>query len=67
MIRDAFEMTYERTSFNDATDWLFAGLSLRHAGSFVICGPLLVGVKNISSASVFAADIDGVTADGTPY
>jgi YD repeat-containing protein len=58
---------YGRTSFDDRTETLYAELQIENTGTYSINGPLLVGVKNISSPLVTPADIDGYTAAGIPY
>ena len=57
------ETVYHVTSFNDGTDMLYAQLTLTNVGSYSITGPVLVGVKNLSTPLVGVENIDGVTPD----
>ncbi|EMI22574.1 Na-Ca exchanger/integrin-beta4 domain protein, partial [Rhodopirellula maiorica SM1] len=58
---------YGITSFDFRTNKLYAELSITNSGTYAINNPLLVGVKNISSATVFPSGYAGITADGIPY
>lgn len=61
------DIDYGVTSFNERTDMLRAGVTLTNSGMYAITGPLLVGVRNITSSLVTVRGIDGVTPDGIPY
>lgn len=58
---------YARSSWSDSRETLYADLSLQNIGSFLIDGPLLVGVTNVSDPTVRVRDFDGLTPDGVPY
>lgn len=58
---------YGQTSFNGKTHALYADLSLRNAGSFLIRGPVVVVVTHLSDPSVHVLSPDGLTPDGSPY
>ncbi|MCL2623212.1 MAG: PKD domain-containing protein [Planctomycetaceae bacterium] len=66
-VTPSVEITYGTTTFNDHTNTLRAGVTLTHAGTYQIRGPLLVGIKNISDPSVMATGYDGVAPDGMIY
>jgi len=66
-VTPSIETVYHVTSFNDGTEMLYAQLTLTHVGSYSIRGPVLVGVKNLSTPLVQVEGIDGVTPDGIPY
>ncbi len=63
----SFTGDYARTSFNEATETLYADLQVQNAGTYPAGAPLIVGVKNISDPTVRALEFDGVMPDGTPY
>ena len=66
-VTDSLATHYGGTSFNEATDVLFAGLSLENAGRYSVDSPLLVGITNISDPTVRFRDPDGLTPEGIPY
>lgn len=66
-VSPSFVAAYGRTRFNDKTAELYADLSVKDIGTYLINTPLLVGVRNISNASVVVTNADGKLPDGTPY
>jgi RHS repeat-associated protein len=58
---------YGQTSLDQGTQVLYAGLSLRNDGTYVVKSPLLVGITHLSDPSVRVRDADGHLPDGTPY
>jgi RHS repeat-associated protein len=62
-----FRAEYGRTSFDEATDVLYADLAIRNVGVFPLRTPLILTVEDISDPQVVLRDFDGRLADGTPY
>ncbi|GAB5443698.1 MAG: hypothetical protein Fues2KO_40470 [Fuerstiella sp.] len=65
-VTSSFDFEYRQTSFDDATDVLFAGLQLTNESNQPIDGPFVLVIQNLSDPSVTAKDSDGTTADGSP-
>lgn len=61
------EPQYQRTSFNDKTNLLYADVVLQNNGTYAIDVPLIVAVNHISDPSVQLRDPDGFTPEGLPY
>jgi RHS repeat-associated protein/uncharacterized repeat protein (TIGR01451 family) len=59
--------TYLRTSFNEGTDVLYAGLRVQNVGAYPVDAPVRVVIGNLSDPTVAAHKPDGFTADGLPY
>jgi hypothetical protein len=66
-VTPSFAPAYGQTSFDNASSILYAGLAIKDAGTYPVDGPLLVGVRHITSLSVHVRDADGTLPDGTPY
>tara|TARA_R110002167_G_scaffold352262_1_gene565134 strand:- start:1303 stop:19128 length:17826 start_codon:yes stop_codon:yes gene_type:complete len=66
-VTSIMQVDYTTTSFNDADNQLLTGITLTHAGSYDIYGPVLVGIRNITSPAVSMGNVDGYTAEGMPY
>jgi choice-of-anchor C domain-containing protein len=58
---------YQRTSFNDKTNLLYADVALQNNGTYAIDTPLIVAVNHISDPSVQLRDPDGFTPEGLPF
>ncbi|HQR41209.1 MAG TPA: putative Ig domain-containing protein, partial [Gemmatales bacterium] len=58
---------YGRTSFQQQGLQLYSSLSLRHAGSTPLRGPMLVVLDRVSDASIIPQDADGYLPDGRAY
>jgi large repetitive protein len=58
---------YQRTSFNDKTNLLYADVALQNNGTYAIDTPLIVAVNHISNPSVQLRDPDGFTPEGLPF
>ena len=67
VVSASFAAQYQRTSFNEKNDTLFADLNVRNVGSFAIDAPLLVAVDHISNPAVGVRAFDGFTDEGLPY
>ena len=63
----SFRVEYARTSFDEESELLFAGMAVVNAAPYTVDVPLLVGVANISDPAVRVHDPDGVTPEGIPY
>lgn len=61
------EATYDRSSWNDGKQTLYADFRLQNKGGYLIDGPLLVGVTNLSDPTVRVREFDGLTPDGIPF
>jgi RHS repeat-associated protein len=59
--------TYLRTSFNEATDVLYAGLRVQNVGDYPVDAPVRVVISNLNDPTVTAHEPDGFTEDGLPY
>ncbi|MEM9828734.1 MAG: putative Ig domain-containing protein, partial [Planctomycetota bacterium] len=59
--------SYGITSFDARQDTLYADLQITNTGDIPITAPFLVGLRNLSDASVSLLGIDGYWDDGTPY
>ena len=66
-VTPSYKPSYGHTSFDQATQVLYAELSARNVGTYEVRTPLLVGVEHISDPSVVARSPDGTLPDGTPY
>ena len=66
-VTSGVQVDYHVTSFNDSTEMLYAQLALTNIASYSIWGPVLVGVKNLSTPLVEVNGIQGATVDGIPY
>lgn len=66
-VSNSIQTLYQRTSFNQSNDLIYADFSLQNIGSYGVNTNLLVAIKNISDPSVRARDTDGFTLDGLPY
>ncbi len=65
-----FDVNYHETSWNQSTDTLFADVTLKNNGRYIVRGdtaPLLIGVKKITAPFVTLGDPDLVGPDGTAY
>jgi hypothetical protein len=63
----SLEGEYGRTSFNEKSDVLYAGMVVHNAGQYPADTPLLVGITNISDPTVRVREPDGLTPEGIPY
>ncbi|MEZ6061266.1 MAG: putative Ig domain-containing protein [Planctomycetaceae bacterium] len=66
-VTGSFDVAYAQTSFNAATQTLFADIAVRNTGQFSADVPLLVGITNITDPRVLVRNIDGTTPDGIPF
>jgi RHS repeat-associated protein len=66
-VTPSVEAQYQRTSFNDQTNLLYADVAFKNSGTYAVDTPLIVAVKNISDPSVQLRDPDGFTPEGLPY
>ncbi|MHB8954831.1 MAG: putative Ig domain-containing protein [Pirellulaceae bacterium] len=66
-VSPSFEAEYARTSFDERTNLLYAQLVIRNVGQYGADNPFLVGIRNISDASVRVRQAAGFTQDGMPY
>ena len=66
-VTNAFATTYGRTSFDERTAVLHAGLNLSNVGAVGLRSRLLVGVKNVSNPNVRLYEPDFIGPDGTAY
>src|SRR5205807_4314942 len=58
---------YGRTSWQDASNVLYADFGVKNIGQYAVQGPILVGVTNISDPTVRLRDTTRKTPDGIPY
>ena len=61
-VSESMTATYGQTSFNEDSKTLYTDLSVKNEGQYLIRGPLLVGVTNISDPTVRLKNPDGVGA-----
>lgn len=61
------EVKHGLTSWNEKAKILYSQIDVTNQGQYPIKTPLVVGLRNISNPRVVPNDIDGYTADGTPY
>ncbi|PSF35821.1 hypothetical protein C7H19_15470 [Aphanothece hegewaldii CCALA 016] len=66
-VTPSIQLQYQRTTFNDQTNLLYAETAIKNIGSYSISTPLLVTVRNISDPTVQLRNPDGVTLEGIPY
>jgi hypothetical protein len=66
-VTPSFAPAYGQTSFDNASNVLYADLAIRDIGTYPVDGPLLAGVRHLSDPSVHVRDADGKLPDGTPY
>ena len=66
-ITSSFSANYGQTTFDENNETLFAGLSIKNAGTYSADTPLIVVIKHLSDPLVFVTKADGVTPDGDPY
>ena len=67
-VSSLFDVSYGRTSFNEATDTLYVHLTLtRNTDTGTVRGPVLVALDNIDQPFVALKDADGTTPDGLRY
>ncbi len=63
----SIQTVYGRTSFDQPNSVLYAELSARNAGQYVVDAPLIVAIDHLSDPSVHVRGADGTTPDGLPY
>jgi RHS repeat-associated protein len=63
----SFAPVYGQTSFDQTTNVLSAGLTIRDVGTYSVGAPLLVGVRHLSDPTVRVRGADGTLPDGTPF
>ena len=63
----SIEVKHGLTSWNEKSKILYSQIDVTNQGQYPIKTPLVVGLTNISNPRVVPNDIDGYTADGTPY
>src|SRR5262249_45466796 len=59
-VSPSFLPVYGKTSFDEASQVLHAGLALRNAGSYAVHTSLLVAVRNLSDPALRIREEDGV-------
>jgi large repetitive protein len=66
-VSPSLQVQYGQTTFNDATNLLYADISLKNIGSYAVNSPLVVAIKNISDPTVLLRSPDGFTPERLPY
>jgi hypothetical protein len=66
-VTGSMEIQYQRTTFNDDTNLVYADFNLKNIGSYGVNTNLLVAIENISDPTVQVRDTNGVTLEGLPY
>ncbi len=66
-VSPTFVGQYGRTAFQEASHTLFADLSVKDIGAYLVNTPLIVAIGHISNPTVIVAGADGTTPDGMPY
>lgn len=63
----SIQVSHGVTSWDEKSKVLYSEIDIANQGQYPIKTPLVVGISNISNPRVVPRDIDGFTAEGTPY